>query len=119
MVEMDEVSRAIGNLEGSVDGLKTSFDQHCVDDDRRHNENLEEQKRHGEELIKIRGAIEELTKALAGQARDIDGLRIAPHTTGRKAAAVAALAMGVVTLLVWGLETIAGFIWTWAQSHWH
>lgn len=38
--KLDEISRAIGALEASTTGLHESFDKHCLDDDRRHGENL-------------------------------------------------------------------------------
>jgi hypothetical protein len=37
--EIDPGSRALGDLEGTMRALKESFDKHCDDDDRRHQEN--------------------------------------------------------------------------------
>jgi ferric-dicitrate binding protein FerR (iron transport regulator) len=117
--ELDTFSRILGQQEATLAGLKDLFDRHCDDDDRRHNENINAQCRHGEELVRIRTAIEQLTKALAGQAKDIDGLRLTPHMSGRRTAAIGALAMGVVTLFVYFVETIVQWVWAWTQSHWH
>jgi|SRR5580765_4235138 len=38
--KLDEISRAIGSLEASTTDLRVSFDKHCLDDDRRHGENI-------------------------------------------------------------------------------
>jgi hypothetical protein len=38
--KLSEISRVIGGLEKAVGGLEKTMTQHCIDDDRRHEENI-------------------------------------------------------------------------------
>ena len=129
--QLGDLNRTIGRLEGTVSGQKeslqaldASFDNHCIDDQIRHTENVTEMQATRGEVSKLRSAIEQLTKTLAGQAStlagqatQIDGIRAMP--TGKKAAAIAAAAMGFMTLIVSLVQASVGWLWSMVQSHWH
>lgn len=112
---LDEGSRAIGDLEASVRGLSVSFDKHCLDDDRRHAENIAA-------LRDNTAAIGELGRKLDDHSRAVSSMRpqIAALQISRKQVAIAgSLGMISIGLLIWGIESGLTAIVAWARAHWN
>lgn len=116
--ELHEVSRAIGSLEEGIKGLKDAqargnelFDQHCIDDDRRHAENLATMRAIQQELAGLRRDL----KSAPAPAQMVD-----PHQmTKPRLAAYAAIGFGTIVVAGWIVE--AGIKWGVDKvlSHWH
>jgi hypothetical protein len=93
--EIDPGSRALGDLECTMHALKESFDRHCDDDDRRHQENITA-------LRANTAAIESLARAqrVAVTGPIVDGYQM----TKSRLAAWASIAFGVLITFGWIIE---------------
>lgn len=102
-VKLDEISRAIGALEASTKGLQGSFDKHCLDDDRRHNENIAVQREANESIRK-------LTEVVTPLALAVDAMRpaVANYQASRfKLIGAAGVVMLLLGFVVWALQLAA------------
>ena len=92
MPSLDEVSRSIGDLQASVRSVGISFDRHCVDDDRRHGENIEALRDNNRK-------IQELTEVLRPLAATVATMQpiVASYQTSRLKLTGA---MGIVLMLL-------------------
>lgn len=95
MGQLDQISRAIGGLETSTRSLEKSFDKHCVDDDRRHEQNIAALRENSEQIAKLN----ELLTPLADTVKTMMPIVAGYQITRWKMAG----AFGLVTLLVGGV----------------
>jgi hypothetical protein len=110
--KLDEISRVIGQQEANVAALTKTFDQHCTDDDRRHEENLTTLRAISSELKTLNEAVTPLARTVAVMKPIVDSYQI---TRWKMAGAFA-----VVSMIMWAIGslilTLAGKAIAWAFS---
>jgi hypothetical protein len=94
-----EISFKLGEHAKGLENLNRLFEQHCEDDDRRHQENVD--------LLKANnGAIEKLSLALAPIAAN-------HKLTKRRLALVGSVGLGVFVMLSWAIEAALQWVVSW------
>lgn len=105
--KLDEISRVIGGLETATKSLKETFTQHCRDDDRRHDENINALRENNRQ-------IGELNRVLAPLARTVEAMApiLANYQVSRwKRAGAIGLALSIVGFIGWLVQlSISGVI---------
>lgn len=66
--ELDEISRVIGGLETATTSLKDTFSQHCKDDDRRHEENINALRENNRQIADLNRTLAPLAKTVEAMA---------------------------------------------------
>jgi hypothetical protein len=107
--KLDEISRVIGGMEQKVGGLKESFDQHCLDDDRRHTENTHSLRGIEQAVSELTQTIKPLAKAVAAMQPVVEGYQI----TRWKIAGALGLAAVLVGSFGWLVLKLAGQALLW------
>ena len=113
--KLDEISLAIGELKSEQRGLRSSFDKHCDDDDRRHGENLTA-------LHTLSDRLGKLTEVVAPLARAVEAMQpvVEQYKAARfKVIGAASIIMMLLGFIGWLIQTfIAGMInWLWKLVH--
>jgi hypothetical protein len=128
------VSEAIGQLRAGVAGVRDTLDRHCIDDDRRHKENLDELHhirevnalRHHENIAalgEMRRSIDKLTdglvKPLAETVKAIQPVVTRLDRWSLKIGTAIALAASLLAVLGWVIEQgVANLLhWFWTRPH--
>lgn len=110
--KLDEISRVIGQQEQATRGLSESFDRHCDDDDRRHNENLRALKDIAGELRKLSDCVRPLASTVAIMKPVVDGYQV---TRWKAIGAIAAVSV-FFAVIGWAMSLIVGKAFAWALS---
>jgi len=124
--KLDEISVAIGAQGEAVKGLKESFDRHCDDDDRRHEENQQVAKATlaqitglrddlSADITALRMTLEPLVASVSVMRPIVDGYQV----TRAKLAVWGSIGISILILLGWVLEAGVKWFVTWAFGHWH
>lgn len=118
--KLDEISQAIGALQATAGGLKSTFEQHCRDDDRRHNENITEARSQREELRGLSEKLGDLNETLTPIAQwvkdtkpEIEQMRISRWKTAGAIGLAGAILAGVAILI----ESALGQVVKWLLPH--
>jgi uncharacterized membrane protein YccC len=109
--KLDDISFKMGQQAEGIEGLKESFDRHCVDDDRRdvenirrHNENIKAIRELGDGMRLLSEVLKPLADSVAFMRPIVDRLQI----TKSKLAVVVALGFAIVSLIGWiGFSVVA------------
>lgn len=108
--QLDQLSRVIGGLEASTDNLSKLLNQHCIDDDRRHDENIKA-------LRSIEASLAELARKavpiLPASPPDGSGY------TKRIIFAAASAAALILSAIVFLITKSAEWLIAWAFAHFH
>jgi hypothetical protein len=99
MNEIDPSSRLMGQLEANIENLTHSFDKHCIDDDRRHEENIAVLRDIKDQLVKMN----ETTAAVAIMKPIVDGYQ----ASRLRLAGAIALGSVILGLIGWGITMLA------------
>jgi hypothetical protein len=120
--DIHEISRALGDLEASVRGLKETqargnelFDQHCKDDDERHQENMVEMRGIRSEITALRQVIEPLASSVAAMRPVVEGY----EATRLRIATLASVGFGILVVVGWIFESGVKWLVALLLSHWH
>jgi hypothetical protein len=120
--ELHEISRAIGSLQSSVINLEKAqergnelFDQHCKDDEQRHQENIGEIRGVRVEIAALRQAIEPLAASVAVMRPIVDGYQ----ATRLRIATLASIGLGIIVVLGWIVEAAVKWLVALILSHWN
>lgn len=127
--DLHEISVAIGELRAGVRGLETAqrrgndlFDQHCKDDEERHQQNIAVLGKNTEALAALGQAVTALTAKLdalaakvAVMAPIVDGIQV----TRSKLAVWVSIGAGALAVLGWIVEAAVKAAAAWAWSHLH
>jgi len=120
--DIHEISRALGDLEASVRGLKEAqargnelFDQHCKDDDERHQENIAEMRGIRNEITALRQVIEPLAASVAVMRPIVDGYQV----TRLRIAMLASIGFGILVVVGWIFEAGVKWLVALVLSHWN
>lgn len=104
--KLDEISVAIGTLRESTVGLRTSFDKHCVDDDRRHGENVRELRENSSQISRLNETLIPLVKAVEAMKPVVEQYR----TSRFKLAGAAGAIMMLFGFIGWLIQTFISAI---------
>lgn len=74
--KLDEISEKIGAQGAQLVGLNKSFDRHCDDDDRRHEENIAQLRSIAKELATIAEAVKPVIATVAAMKPIVDGYQV-------------------------------------------
>lgn len=111
--KLDEISRVIGQQEANLAGLNRTFDQHCADDDRRHQENIDALRSINGHVAKLNETLAPLVKSVAFMRPIVEGYQVSRW----KAAGALSLASAILVGLGWVVTSIAGEFVKWIVAH--
>ena len=111
---LDEISVKIGEQGAGIRTLADTFKQHCIDDDRRHEENKAELRRLTEQLTKLNECLAPLVGRVAAMGVIVDGYQISRW----KRAGALGFAWALLVGVGWLIATFAGELVKWLASHW-
>ena len=107
--DLDEISFTLGcNTEG-LTNLNKVFEQHCIDDDRRHGENVALLRANTEAIGKLAATLQPIAESVAFMRPIVDGYVV----TRGKLALLASIGFGIVVAVGWILEAGAKWLIAW------
>ena len=113
MGKLDEISVAIGGLQSDTANLGETFQQHCLDDDRRHAENITTLRGIQDEMRKLNDVLRPIADKVAVMGPIVDGFQISRLKIAGGLSVVVFILMG----LGWLVASIAGEVIKWIAAH--
>ena len=113
MGKLDEISVAIGGLQSDTANLSETFQQHCRDDDRRHDENISTLRGIQDEMRKLHDVLKPVAERVATMSPIVDGFQISRLKIAGGLSVVVFILMGVG----WLVASIAGEVIKWVAAH--
>lgn len=104
--QLDELSRVIGQQEANLANLNKTFGQHCLDDDRRHGENITTMREMQTTLGDLMTQVKSIAERVSVMSPIVEGVQISKWKLNGAIALASALLTGVGYLLLTGIEAV-------------
>lgn len=109
----NNISFVLGQLDASVEDLGRSFEKHCADDDRRHDENLGTLRQLNATLGELRDIVRPLAEAVEKMRPIVDSVQISRW----KIAGGVTVASFFLAGLGWLLSFVSAKAFAWLAGH--